>query len=53
MNRENNVAETTQRLKCWLGWQTAPLYVSSKCLFDSCVQSPNSAYERQIRGENL
>jgi hypothetical protein len=31
MNTDNNVAKTTQRLKCWPGWQTVPLSNSSKC----------------------
>jgi len=37
MNTDNNVAESMQRHKCWLGWQTVPLWDSSMCLFISCV----------------
>jgi len=37
MNTDNNVAETTQRLKCWLGWQRVALCNNSKCLFVSCI----------------
>jgi len=37
MNTDNNVAETTQRLKFWLGWQTVALCNSWNYLFVSCI----------------
>jgi len=50
--KTDNIPETTKRVKCWLGWQqhcaTARNIGSS-----AAYKSPNSAYERWIRSENL
>jgi len=46
------VAETTYRLKCWLGWQHHCATARNVCS-SALYKNSNLVYERWIRGENL